>query len=596
MHAETPAGQALFDSAKRKGIVPPDAVWSAAERPSWVILALSFVGAQFAIWPFLGFLAMFVKGFSLLEPPASLVLSLLAISGGVWGLRQRGIGLFVAQLAFTVLLIGLALWGATLYQWHLGRWLWPVLGLSLLAVAFVADTSWVQAILGAAAIPLLLRTPWGNTVGDAFIGLGLYPSQMVNVWLLSWVWAFWCLTENQRGHVQWLRTAHAIMGGAGVGLLLELLVMASSFFSVRMMWGGGRAGSADDPQAGLASLFHLDGWALASCALVLLAAWLLLRHWQWLDGSRGRAAVRLPAPALGLWVLLYAVWAVLALVVKDMGVLALLFSVALATGRRRSMALAVLVLLAHLSGFYYALQWPLERKAALLAGMGAFMMLALGAMQAWAAHGHSSEKSAVPASPHPRGVLAQRIALALGVLLVLGLTQRDVMQKETVIAQGQRIYIALQPRDPRSIMQGDYMALNFALPSDMDAAGRNSTDMPSPLFGKVHAVARLDALGVATLQRIAVKDEMLADDELLVPLKYLKGEWTVVTDAYFFPEGQGQVFNAARFGEFRALGQGKVLLVGLADEELQRIEPRSDVQEQEGGEAQDAGPAPQAGQ
>ena len=140
MHAETPAGQALFDSAKRKGIVPPDAVWSAAERPSWVILALSFVGAQFAIWPFLGFLAMFVKGFSLLEPPASLVLSLLAISGGVWVLRQRGIGLFVAQLAFTVLLIGLALWGATLYQWHLGRWLWPVLGLSLLAVAFIVDT------------------------------------------------------------------------------------------------------------------------------------------------------------------------------------------------------------------------------------------------------------------------------------------------------------------------------------------------------------------------------------------------------------------------------------------------------------------------
>ena len=115
MHAETPAGQALFDSAKRKGIVPPDAVWSAAERPSWVILALSFVGAQFAIWPFLGFLAMFVKGFSLLEPPASLVLSLLAISGGVWVLRQRGIGLFVAQLAFTVLLIGLAHFAAYTY-------------------------------------------------------------------------------------------------------------------------------------------------------------------------------------------------------------------------------------------------------------------------------------------------------------------------------------------------------------------------------------------------------------------------------------------------------------------------------------------------
>lgn len=596
MHAETPAGQALLDSARREGIVPPDAVWSAAERPSWVILALSFVGAQFAIWPFLGFLAMFVKGFSLLEPPASLVLSVMALSGGVWALRKRGIGLFVAQLAFTVLLIGLALWGATLHQWHLGRWLWPVLGLSLLAVAFIVDTDWVQTILGAVAAPLLLRMPWGHWSDGGFGNMWSDLSQTVNVWMLSLAWAFWCLRENQLGHARWLRTVHAIMGGAGVGLLLELLFMASRFFSMRMMWGGGRAGSADYPQAGLASLFHLDGWALASCALVLLAAWLLLRHWQWLDGSKGRAAARLPAPVLGLWALLYAVWAALALVVKDLGVLALLFSVALATGRRRSMVLAVLVLLAHLSGFYYALQWPLERKAALLAGLGAFMMLALGALHVWETRGRPAGKSATLLSRQPRWVLAQRMALAFGALLVLGLTQRDVMQKETVVAQGQRIYIALQPRDPRSIMQGDYMALNFALPANRDAAGGNFADIPPPQFGKVHAVARLDARGVAALQRIAVKGEILADDELLVPLKYLKGEWTVVTDAYFFPEGQGQVFNAARFGEFRALGQGKVLLVGLADEELQRIEPRPDVQEQEGGEPQDAGPAPQARQ
>ena len=592
--AEILAEQALLEKAKRARLLQQDAALPVMERPSWVILAVSFLGAQFAIWPFLGFLAMFVKGFSLLEPPASLVLSLLAISGGVWVLRQRGIGLFVAQLAFTVLLIGLALWGATLYQWHLGRWLWPVLGLSLLAVAFIVDTDWVQAILGAAAISLLLRTPWGNTVGDAFIGLGLYPSQMVNVWLLSWVWAFWCLTENQRGHARWLRTAHAIMGGAGVGLLLELLAMASSFFSMRMMWGGGRAGSADDPQAGLTSLLHLNGWTLASCALVLLAAWLLLRHWQWLDGSRGRAAVRLPAPVLGLWALLYAVWAGLALVVKDLGVLALLFSVALATGRRRSVVLAVLVLLAHLSGFYYALQWPLERKAALLAGLGACMALALGGMHAWVMRIHPSRRGADSLFRPSRWWLVQRAALAFGVLLVLGLTQRDVMQKETVIAQGQRIYIPLRPRDPRSIMQGDYMALNFSLPVESSSVQNDAAAQSS--LGKRYAVARLDARGVATLQRLAVKDETLTGDELLVPLKYLKGEWTVVTDAYFFPEGRGRVFNAAHFGEFRALGRGKVLLVGLADEKLQRIEPRPDAWGQDGGMPQEERRAPQIGQ
>ena len=59
---------------------------------------------------------------------------------------------------------------------------------------------------------------------------------------------------------------------------------------------------------------------------------------------------------------------------------------------------------------------------------------------------------------------------------------------------------------------------------------------------------------------------------------------------------QGRVFNAARFGEFRALGRGKVLLVGLADEKLQRIEPRPDAWGQDGGMPQEERLAPQIGQ
>ena len=50
----------------------------------------------------------------------------------------------------------------------------------------------------------------------------------------------------------------------------------------------------------------------------------------------------------------------------------------------------------------------------------------------------------------------------------------------------------------------------------------------------------------------------------------------IIANAYFFPEGQGRVFSNARYGEFRALGKGKVLLAGLADDKLQRIEPSPD--------------------
>ena len=86
-------------------------------------------------------------------------------------------------------------------------------------------------------------------------------------------------------------------------------------------------------------------------------------------------------------------------------------------------------------------------------------------------------------------------------------------------------------------------------------------------------VATLDARGVASVQRVARAGEPLAPGERLLPLKRLKGDWVLVTDAFYFPEGQGAPFAQARFGEFRALPDGRALLVGLADEHLQPIAP-----------------------
>ena len=49
---------------------------------------------------------------------------------------------------------------------------------------------------------------------------------------------------------------------------------------------------------------------------------------------------------------------------------------------------------------------------------------------------------------------------------------------------------------------------------------------------------------------------MLTDGEIFLPLRQLKGEWVPVTDAFFFPEGQGGHFAEARFGDFRVLPMG----------------------------------------
>lgn len=52
----------------------------------------------------------------------------------------------------------------------------------------------------------------------------------------------------------------------------------------------------------------------------------------------------------------------------------------------------------------------------------------------------------------------------------------------------------------------------------------------------------------------------------------MQQRWVLVSDAFYFPEGQGQPLQAARFGEFRVLPDGRALLVGLADAQLQPLE------------------------
>ena len=161
--------------------------------------------------------------------------------------------------------------------------------------------------------------------------------------------------------------------------------------------------------------------------------------------------------------------------------------------------------------------------------------------------------------------------LAPSGLAALALVRHDVAGKEAVIARGEKIYVALAPADPRSLMQGDYMALRFDLPANI--AGELAVRENRPWAPAPRIVARLDARGVAQPLRVARPGETLAADERLLPVLHKNGRWTLVTDAYHFPEGRGRPFQQARYGEFRTLPDGRALLAGLADGHLQAIEP-----------------------
>ena len=162
--------------------------------------------------------------------------------------------------------------------------------------------------------------------------------------------------------------------------------------------------------------------------------------------------------------------------------------------------------------------------------------------------------------------MARRLLLALGAALVFGLFNWSIAQKEALLRDGQVVRLALAPVDPRAFLTGDYMALNYAIAAEAarlmtrEAGGRREQD------GFV--IAKVDERRVATLLRVQQRAAPVAPGEVAMAVRLRGGRGRIGTDAYYFEEGSGKRFEAAKFGEFRVDGAGQMLLVGLLDGSL----------------------------
>jgi uncharacterized membrane-anchored protein len=150
-------------------------------------------------------------------------------------------------------------------------------------------------------------------------------------------------------------------------------------------------------------------------------------------------------------------------------------------------------------------------------------------------------------------------------VLVLAVANAAIWQKESVIRNGAAVFVELAPADPRSLMQGDFMALRFAIPFPADGYLR-----PSRLSDTPKVVARADAHGVASLLRLD-DGRPLAAGEFVIQLVTKNSEWTIATDAWYFREGEGARWAKAKYGEFRVDPDGRALLVGLRGPNLEKL-------------------------
>jgi uncharacterized membrane-anchored protein len=156
-----------------------------------------------------------------------------------------------------------------------------------------------------------------------------------------------------------------------------------------------------------------------------------------------------------------------------------------------------------------------------------------------------------------------RVLIAMGALLVLGAVNFAIVGKEHIRRSGEVVYLPLAPVDPRSLIQGDYMALRFALARDIER--RNEADKRIERDGQVaFAAVALDDKRVA---RLAASDAAASTMKLRYRIR--NGHVWLGTNAFFFEEGTAERFSGARYGEFRVDREsGEAVLVGLRDDRL----------------------------
>lgn len=164
----------------------------------------------------------------------------------------------------------------------------------------------------------------------------------------------------------------------------------------------------------------------------------------------------------------------------------------------------------------------------------------------------------------------------IALIFILALVNYSIFQKEQHLAEGRIVYLQLAPVDPRSLMQGDYMALHFGVADQVYAKLPKATD-DQPWSRKVdagdgYAVVVLDEKSVGSFVRID-DGQPLADNEMKLRYRVRDGEVKFATNAFFFQEGHAQAYDAARYGQFRVDENGDVLLADMFDANLAKINP-----------------------
>lgn len=475
----------------------------------------------------------------------ALALGVILLVAGLWLARRRA-GASGRQLGEVLAGVGLILATGGIVFLDVSQtapFLPLLLMLALGLMVFLASTLQALRLLAALAVlgmALWLFWPPGQRGPlDPISPEDWPPGLMLRLWwcqagaVLAWV-----LSLRAHRRALWRPIAWALL------LLTPPLAWLATLFGAGLAWELPRA----DVLAGLTGTL-LPGLVLGA----------------WLDSRRA-------LPRFQCWL------AALALCLAGLGWLgAPGVSVALTwvllaglAGHRPLLALGVALVLASLFVFYLDPVVLLVDKAWRL-GLAGSWLLAIAGVAAWPARRQMRNARLQSALWLPAGMLATGA-------LILGMAQIQVHQYRMILTEGRAIVLQLAPVDPRSLMQGDYMALDYAVRRPLSGwlADHPAVMEQLEADGRGWLVLQADAQGIWQLSGITTTAPgagaaTQTDARVALAFHWRAGQADWGGRSWFFPEGGAARYAQARYGVLRVAADGTALLAGLLDEAQQPL-------------------------
>lgn len=181
----------------------------------------------------------------------------------------------------------------------------------------------------------------------------------------------------------------------------------------------------------------------------------------------------------------------------------------------------------------------------------------------------------------------------IGILVVLALLFAgyvlSIARMESLKTSGRDVLLLLAPVDPRALLMGDYMTLDYSVNQEIRRALRAAysppdSGSPRSMFASGRKIARsfpAEGVAVVRLKPLPEKDNggngavpeavfarlddgtPLAGDEAFLAFKVRGAGIVSAASAYYFQEGHARAYEGARFGRLKMGENGKTLLVAL---------------------------------